>query len=231
MPFGGSTNTKDIAVTPFRKTHAWFDLNEGFISEPNISFGRPARAMFLQSEIANKSLLFRGGGWSIRAYHQDLSLLSERTEVSTADWLTPANGNILVASGFTTVNLNRAPSATEMPGATTGASASLATTNYPWIKKAVTAGTNWSTLNLSADQTAFPFDGVDNDYSIDSTIAVDRIAKSVDNDSEERDIHLAIISYGSTQDSPRTLWRFYFNGPAGTNDNGIGIGQYCSVDG
>lgn len=226
--FGG---TEGIAYpTPGRKTHVWFDLNHSFISEPSFQFSRPAKAMFLQDAIANKNLVHYADGWQIMAYHEDSTIVAERSEIPNATFLSPTNGNLTVAPGFEGALLYKAPdNITEMPGATTGASANLKQTGLPGVRKVVAAGTTWSTLNLSSDQTSYPFDGVSSSYGIDTTIKLDRVAISHENDSAEKDIHLQVLTYGGQQDSSHELWRFYFNAPAGRDSNGIGNGQYCLV--
>lgn len=211
-------------ATPNRKTEVLFDLNNSYVTEQAFSFGRPAKLMFRQAGSSHNELEFTIG-WGIKAYHESLGLIHERTEA--AGTLTPESGDLICPSGlFESVYTTTWDSTTEMPGVLTGASGNISNPGGQMVRKKIPAGTNWSTVNLAPDQAAFPFTPPSDAYGIDNTIKMDRIAVTKENDTQERNLFFVISIYGNPADDRGEATAIYFTGPAGKNDKGTGVGLY-----
>jgi len=221
--FGGS---QVMGATPGRRTHVFFDISNSYIAEPTFDYGRPANAMFKDGGAGFNQLAY-DSGWGIRAFHESLDTVVERTEAQSY-WLSVSGGSASVAPFFRERYLFRAPLSSEMPTGTTGSS-NLATQGFVGYEKSVPAGTDFNTNNLSGDQAAFPppTTGADNPYGLNDTIPLDRVFVSFANDNPETPVLFYISTYGSILTTNGLIARCYFNGPAGKDKNGTGNGQYC----
>ena len=224
--------------TPFRKTHVKFDITTvKTVDEPVCGYSRQASAMFREGNLEHNHLLYLNNGWTLKPYFDNQSIIVERSE--TVNPLLTSNGKLLVADGFVEKYKYRSILSAEAPNATDGASSSLSTQGYPMIQKAPSASvSDWSTLRLVADETAYPYPSTDgNPYMIDNTIKCDRVAVSVDNDSSERTVLFTWQTYGNSLANTHLPFRFYFCGPAGVtinsdtlgSGNKVGSGRYCLI--
>ncbi len=214
--------------TPNRKTHVLFDLNNSYVTEQAFAYGRTANLMFRDKGAGYNQLEFTSG-WGIKAYHENQGLLVERDEAE-GTILHPEDGSLIVPSGyFESVYTWAPPSNDEMPNATAGASSHLVSPGGRHVRKTIPAGTDLSDVNLIADQVAFPFTRPTDEYGVDPTILLDRIAVTRDNDSSELNIHLQIQIFGTAITPNSDLGYVLFTGPAGANADGIGTGLYGIV--
>lgn len=214
--FGKST---DAPLTRYRKTTVTFDDALQAVWQPPVQIDRPAEACGQTKDSKKVDVHYVNKiGWQVRAHQADYGKVHE-SAVAQAGTLSAASGAILKASGFTESDYQRRSGLT---GVTYNPD--VPTTGRPGLQKNVPAGTDWddASFNLSADQTAFPGPT----YS-DAACEMDRVVVTTDPHLPTEQVHFwfempasSIAGYGS-------LVQFYFNGPAGSDAELKGKGNYC----
>jgi len=219
MPGFGS-NEIQVKVTPNRRTHVVFDMDDKVLTEPAFSIERICGeiARTTAAQLSNVSLV-PDLGWSLRPHSERVSYLTERTELGSH--VLDIGSGLFAATGFTSKKGYRAPSNTEMPDVATGASANLLTAGLPMIQKDVSGGDTWASA-LDADQSAFPSPATDED-----TLVMDRAIVSDESDSPDKSIIFVFYCPGALQHNANKIATLYFTANPGLDENGTGDGSYA----
>jgi len=168
-------------------------------------------------------------GYRLKPKQQDLSWQHELS-TSQADILklVADGGTLLSAVGIDSKYAFRTPD--ELTGVMTGTVTGMATQGDYFLYKKVPAGTDWSSLTLSADQAAFP--GLTRTTAPDfqpSVIPQARLVMTNTPEDGTRPIMFRFVTSGAKRDNPDIICTFYFSGPASFIGGWQGQGQYAMV--
>jgi hypothetical protein len=168
----GFPDISAIQVTPGRKTRVRFDAEYTVRAEANTAIVK------LYNEIAQTVLfaqhkntrLVPNCGWKLKPRQVDIGAAVELLDLAGQVIKSVVDGGTAnMPSGHQKAPMHRSP--TDLPNATTGASADLNPSGDDFYRRRVTAGDNWdaSAYSLTADKTAQP-----SPFPDDDTLVVDR---------------------------------------------------------
>jgi len=219
MPFG-SIDQSENAVTPFRRTHVEFDLNEPVTVQQAVSFERVFEQMARGASSQRTNVILKEGiGWRIKSYFDVDWYAGERTS-GQAGFLQVSAGTLAVAPGVEESKRHRSITGSEVPGIDTGASSDLATTAAPYYRRMWANGDDVSTLSLSTSSFNQP-------NATGRTYKMDRHFESVQQYGLERDFVFRIDLAGVRWSSTDGITTLYFPGPA-SETRGDTAGSYST---
>lgn len=217
MAFG-----RDAGVTPTRKTHIFVDCAEYSQLEPPFQIQR-ALGQIASGDFGERVdvLLAESVGWQLKAIQDDHARARQTTDGQTGLVLAGAGplGGFLYAPRIVTKDTWK-----KTPGVTYAAG--VAATGDPYFQDQYHSGDtpDDAGLRLAADQAAFP--GPSHPFEASE---LDRKAVSASADSTDtyKEYRFTLLIHDARQTDFGHFASFYFAGPAGTQRDFIGYGQYC----
>jgi|CXWL01.1.fsa_nt_gi hypothetical protein len=199
-------------VIPDRETIVTIGEYLPVMTEPAVRHDRD------HSEMARDSVLKQinvhhlpGIGWQLRGRSFDPSNVHERT-IGATDAFTDANGKAQIAPNHEFVSIFRAVSDTGLTAS--GATAS----GDPMLTKMRGAGESWDqklSYSIASPSTA------------EDTYPIDLVMIGTEDHRPTEQIHFKILVPGGFAELPGTIAEFCFCGPAGSDKDLVGNGQYC----
>ena len=206
------TNLQEQALTPYRSTKVYFDVDETVMLDEAWSMTRRGNEISKLSALkvsddqnrVNVRFWPASGCWTLSPIQQDIGAMQEYND--TLHLIIPDTGFRLInqlsaTSKIATVYAWRA--ASDLPGQAFGAAVSAS--GDPFLVKSVPAGNTWN-APLSSGVTVPPGTTVD--------IPLDRCGESTQTFREDQGFCLRWSTPGHTQNYFTYIWSFYF-------------GQYC----
>ena len=217
----------NTAVTPDRKLRIRFDVADTVQAELPFGLIRRHAGIGLGRSADLKDVVrIPTTGWQIKPYSWSLGVLQEAVAAFTNVLRTVADGGTLAApTHLNSFPMQRAPS--EVPGATTGASANYNTGGDPFYRIQLAQGGVLGTAvtyALNAEQGAHP--GPD----VSPNLKVDRVLSDTLVHDPNEPITVRILSTAGTNAVPDQLGAIFFAGPASYIEDVLkGFGQWCLV--
>lgn len=197
------------AVTPGRRTRARFNRFLPQVLVPYLAIGHNSGQMMQGSKAKQLNVEYIPGiGIRLKRSLEDSRLVWEKGEVREH-----TSSNATYASNMLRIPLNRQFTDTGLTYTDTDASAGYV------HQKQIPAGSTWAN-SLSADATAFPPPTAPAGSPLDRVMATSDVHEPDDTAAFWVYVPGAGANIGA-------FAQLYFSGPAGGNEEGVGIGQYC----
>ena len=212
---GGVGKATDAPLTRYRNTTVTLDDFLPVTLQTAIQFERPAEAMGQTKDSKKINVHYVNQvGWQLRAYQYDYGKLHE--------WAAAQDGTYSVALGRSTVASNFSEANYQRDPGVTGGGWAGPSSGRPGLRRDVPAGGTFDT-ELTADVAAFPGPSLPSGESGQ----VNRVLVTSDNHSPVDQVFFWFQSPGHAVNGYSVVARFYFCGPAGSDDDLVGYGQYC----
>lgn len=202
-------------LTRYRRTSVTFDDFHDVVLQPPVQYEKPAEGIGQTKDSKKTNVHYVNAiGWQMRAYQFDYGTYHE--------FEAGQEGTQSVASGKSVIAAMHTESDYMKQSGLTGVTyhAGVPASGRPGIQKTVTAGSSFS-QSLSADNTAYP-----GPSQADESTTLDRILVTTDNHSPDEQIHFWFEVPAHSIAGYACLVEFYFCGPAGSDADLKGKGQY-----
>lgn len=216
----GLGNGNDTEITPGRKTHIVYDVDDPIIVEHGYGLIKSA-----------KDIVSSGGALEGAVYHPGagIQLAEDMAAIRTMFWGVASDEGVLTATdafippGFVQRYLNRTKP--EVDGAFTG-TLLPAVSGIAFVKRKSASGSysDAATFRLAADQAAFPGPTIEG-----NDLVMDRVMASKAAHVQNQPLAFLITIFGDTGQKGLLIGVAYFNGPAGTTRDFEGTGQYAAA--
>jgi len=216
----GFGNTPEAAVTPGRKTHIVYDVDDNVIVEHGFGVIKSALDMALNTGNLVGTVYSSGLG---------IQLAEDVRAVRTPFWGIGSDEGVLTTAdafippGFVQRYLCRTKP--EVGGAY-GGTLLPPVSGIAFVKrKPATVGLdNAATFRLEADQAAFPGPTVEG-----NDLVMDRVLVSKQAHAPNQPLAFLLTVYGDVNQKGLVIGTAYFSGPAGHTNDFLGTGQYAAV--